>query len=125
MTTLRNILLLNGVSSGATGLGLVIFAQPISGLFGVSQLQPFYGTGIFLILFAALVLYESRKNPIEASRVLFITTLDMAWVLASAAIVLLGLFDLSLIGYIAISAIAIWVAAMAYFQSKGIKQVTV
>lgn len=124
MTTLKNVLLLNGLSSGVTGIGLIVFAPAVADLFAVSQTQAFYGTGIFLLLFGANVAYVSRKSVIQAKEVLFITALDFLWVLTSAAIVLLGLFDLSLIGYLLIGAVAAWVATMAYLQSKGMKQLT-
>jgi hypothetical protein len=125
MTSLKNILLLNAVSSAATGVGLLVFARFMADIFGVSQLQAFYGTGIFLLVFAGMVFYEALKSPIRPNRVLFISVLDAMWVIVSATIVVLGLFNLSLVGYGLISAVALWVGAMAYLQLKGIKQLSV
>jgi hypothetical protein len=122
MMYLKNILLLNAVSSGATGIGLIVFARFIADIFGVQQLSPFYGTGIFLVVFAAFVGYESLQKPIRTGRVQLISMLDNLWVLASMSIVLLGLFNLTLIGYGLITGVAFWVAAMAYLQVRGIKQ---
>lgn len=124
MKNLKNVLLLNAVSSGITGIGLIIFTGFIADIFGVTQLSPFYGTGIFLILFAAFVLYESLQKPIRSGRVLLISVMDGMWVIISFAIVLMGLFDLSMIGYGLISGVALWVAAIAYLQTKGIKYLT-
>ena len=121
MKNLKNVLLLNAVSSGATGMGLIIFAGFMADIFGLSQLSPFYSTGVFLVVFAGFVLYEGFQKPIRASHVLFISVLDSIWVLTSLVIVLLGLFNLSFIGYSLITGVAIWVAAMAYLQMKGIK----
>jgi hypothetical protein len=39
MKTLKNVLLINGVSSGVTGLGLVLFAASLADLFGTSSYQ--------------------------------------------------------------------------------------
>ena len=52
MIPLKTALTINAASSGATGLGLIILASPVAGLFGVSETTPFIGVGIFLILFA-------------------------------------------------------------------------
>ncbi len=125
MISLKNILLLNAVSSAATGVGLLVFARFVAGLFGVSQLPAFYGTGLFLLGFGGLVFYEALKSPIRPGRILFVSVLDALWVITSATIVVLGLFDLSLVGYGLISAVALWVGAMAYLQLKGVKQLSV
>ena len=123
MTTLKNVLIINALSSGATGIILIVFAQFIATLFAIPQVQPFWGTGIFLIVFAALVLYTSSKNPISSSLVQLIIMLDSLWVVISIVIVLFHVFNLSLTGYVLISAVAIWVAAMAYLQSTGLKKI--
>ena len=122
MIYLKNILLLNAVSSGATGLGIIVLAPFIVSIFGIPQVASFYGTGIFLLFFAGFVLYESLQRPIRAGRVMIISTLDGLWVITSFAIVLMGLFKLSMIGYGIITGVALWVASMAYLQMKGIKQ---
>ena len=122
MTTLKNVLIINALSSGATGIALIVFAQLMATLFGVPHVQPFWGTGIFLVVFAALVLYAGSQNPINSSLVQLIIVLDSLWVVTSLVIVLFHLFHLSLIGYVLISAVAIWVAAMAYLQSAGLKK---
>lgn len=122
MLYLKNILLLNAVSSGATGIGLIVFARFVAHIFGVQQLSPFYGTGIFLVAFAAFVGYESMQKPIRTARVQLISILDITWVLASMAVVLMSLFGLTMLGYGLITGVALWVAAMAYLQLKGVKQ---
>jgi hypothetical protein len=122
MTTLKNVLLLNGISSAATGIILLVFAPEIARLFGVSENEVFFATGIFLFLFGCMVVYESRKSTTHSQHVLIIIALDILWVLSSMAIVLLGLFALSNLGYAIILAVAVWVGIMAYLQSKGLKQ---
>ena len=125
MKTLKNILLINALSSGATGLGLIVFASFLAPLFGVSVLEPFWIMGLFLVLFAGIVFYQSGRNPISPKGVTFIITLDILWVITSFVIVIFQLYDLSILGYILIGAVALWVAGMAFFQAKGLKQLTV
>ena len=124
MKTLKNILMLNAVSSGSTAIILIFFAPMVAGIFEVPDTSDFYGTGIFLLVFAGLVFFESLQKTIRPNRVLFISALDLLWVVASLAIVVLHMFNLSFIGYCLISAVAVWVAAMAYLQSKGVKRMS-
>jgi hypothetical protein len=123
MTTLKNVLLINALSSGATGIGLIFFAQFVAELFGTSHVHAIWGTGLFLLGFAILVFYVSRQHQIKPRGVLVVTTLDTLWVASSLIIVLFQLFDLSFTGYFFITAVALWVAAMAYLQSTGLKKV--
>ena len=122
MKTLKNILLLNAVSSGITGIGLLVFSSTVAVLFGVPSVFPVSSVGIFLIVFAAFVFIEGRRTVPHANRVKIIVVLDTLWVAASLLIVVLQLFELTIMGYLAIAAVAVWVAAMAYLQHIGIKQ---
>lgn len=124
MKTLKNVLLINALSSAATGIGLVVFAPIVADLFGISAYKVLWGVGVFLFSFAAMVFIESRKYHHNLKMVRLIIALDITWVLGSVAIVLLQMFQLSGIGYFAVSAVAIWVAAMAYLQISGVKQIT-
>ena len=125
MTTLKNVLLINGVSSGATGLLLVLFPSAIANLFGVTGTLPFLGTGAFLLVFAGLVLHEARQNPLRVGMVRLIIVLDILWVIDSLAVVGLQLFGLSLMGYLLTGGVALWVALMAFLQQRGLKSIQV
>jgi hypothetical protein len=122
MTSLKNVLLINSLSSGVTGAGLLVFANAVAGLFGVSQPHVFWGVGAFLIAFAGLVFSESRRLHPRQSYVRLIIVLDTLWVVGSLIIVVLHLFDLSTIGYVAITAVAVWVGLMAYLQRMGLRK---
>ena len=122
MISLKNVLLINAVSSGATGIGLVVLAETVAELVGTPAAGAVMGVGIFLVVFAAGVLNEAVQRTIRVNRVYIIIALDILWVAGSIAIVLPQLFQLTAIGYIAITAVALWVAAMAYLQIKGVKQ---
>jgi hypothetical protein len=122
MISLKNVLLINGISSGVTGLQLVVFGNMAAGLFGVAQPQAFWGVGIFLAAFAVFVVAEGIQSRIRENRIRLIIVLDILWVVASLAIIVLQLFNLSIIGYSAIAAVAGWVGLMAYLQMKGLKK---
>jgi hypothetical protein len=122
MLSLKNVLLINAVSSGATGIGLVVLAETVANLFGTTAVGTVMGVGIFLVVFAAGVLNEAVQRTARLTHVYIIIALDILWVIGSIAIVLPQLFNLSAIGYIAITAVALWVAAMAYLQIKGVNQ---
>jgi len=125
MKMLKNVMLINAISSGATGLGLAVFPKIVAGLFETTATMPFIEVGIFLIAFAALVFSVSRGNPVNVRAVRLVIVLDTLWVVASAAIVLFQPFPISIMGYGIIGAVAVWVAAMAYFQSVGLRQISV
>ena len=119
MIPLKTTLTINAASSGATGLGLIILASPIAELFGVTETAPFIGVGIFLILFASFVLFVGVSKSINPNAVRLIITLDTLWVVASVALVAIASSSISLIGILTILAVAMWVAAMAFLQNKG------
>lgn len=124
MLTLRNVLLINAVSSGATGLLLVLFSDFFAGLFGIESVSPFLETGIFLLAFAGFVFYEGRKSNINAGRIRLIIALDALWVVASILLLVLQPVTITLIGNLFIAAVAVWVAGMAVLQFRGLRQVT-
>lgn len=123
MKALKNVLMINAVSSGATGLLLVFFPGFFASLFGVQGSAAFVGTGIFLILFAILVFSEARRETVSDKSVRFISTLDVLWVVGSLVIIVFGLFGLSLVGYLMIGAVAAWVALMAMLQLRGVRKI--
>ena len=122
MTILKNVLLINALSSGTTGLLLIEFPSFTAQLFGVFQTIPFMATGIFLVAFALLVYYASRQKPTNKTLVRWIIALDIMWVADGLIVVVGQLFDLTLIGYAITSAVALWVALMAFLQIRGLKE---
>jgi hypothetical protein len=125
MISLKNILFINGASSGMTSIGLIAFPGMISEVFQVAQPSVFMGVGIFLLAFAAIVLFEAGRSQISAKKVQLIIALDILWVVASVITVLMMLETITAIGNFLILAVALWVGAMAYFQFKGLRQITV
>jgi len=122
MTTLKNVLLVNAVTSGLTGAGLILFPVSIATIFGATESWPFTETGVFLFLFAAFVGFVGSQRTIRQNFVRAIITLDILWVVGSLLIVIFQPFDLTILGYAFIAAVAGWVGLMAYLQSAGLKR---
>ncbi len=123
MTSLKNVLLINALSSGATGIVLVLSGGFIANVFGLSEPLAFQGVGIFLIAFGILVLVEGRQKETRAGRVQLIIALDLLWVAGSLIIIVLQLVALSSLGYLLIAVVGLWVALMAWLQLKGLKKI--
>ena len=123
MISLKNILLLNGASSGATGVLLLAFSRFFANLFQVSSTMAFTCVGIFLIVFGAFVIWASMGD-INRKTIQLIITLDTIWVGLSFIVAIFFYDEISLIGSVLIEVVAIWVAAMAILQTKGLKQTT-
>ncbi|GAA4449414.1 hypothetical protein GCM10023189_08770 [Nibrella saemangeumensis] len=120
MVSLSNILKVNAISSGATGLLLVSVPGVAASIFGVTTTAPFLEVGIFLLLFALFVFIVSLGKPIKTNLVKLIITLDTLWVVASA-IALLFLFSVvSVWGNLIIAGVALWVALMAFLQKRAL-----
>ncbi len=122
MKNLSKVLLLNAVSSGLTGLFLVADASFIAGIFETKVIYPFISVGIFLVFFSVIVFLVSRTVYPEKYTG-YIITADVLWVLVSLAILLLQILRISATGYFLITAVALWVAAMAFFQYSSWKKI--
>ena len=121
---LKNVLLVNALTSGATGLLLILFKTSVAQLFGSATQWPFIAAGIFLVVFAIMVFAQSRKQQVSKGWVKLIIALDIMWVVESAIILLPQLFGLTSVGYALIGAVALWVALMAFLQIKGLRQLS-
>ena len=119
--TLRNVLLVNAISSGITGILLAVMPTFFANLFNVNDTTPFVEVGIFLILFSSFVLWAAFKNPIRQSWTKFIIGMDVTWVVVSIAAVFILFSSISTIGIVIILAVAGWVGAMAYLQGKTLR----
>ncbi len=118
-------MLVNAVSSGLTGLLLIFDASLFAEWFGVARTAPFVWVGAFMVLFAAEVWLIGRQNPVKPAMVQLIIVMDASWVAVSLAIVVMQLFSLTAVGYVLITAVALWVAAMAWLQNKALKQLEI
>lgn len=122
MGSLSNILKLNAISSGATGLLLVSFPRSLATLMGVPGTLPLVLVGLFLLVFGIFVFGVSVAKPIRPSSVKVVIWLDASWVVMSAVALVFLVPILSTIGIALIAGVAVWVAGMVYLQTKGLQQ---
>lgn len=122
MGSLSNILKLNAISSGATGLLLVSFPGSLATIMGVPGTLPLVLVGLFLLAFAIFVFSVSVAKPIRASSVKAVIWLDASWVGMSAVALVFLVPILSAIGIAIVAGVAVWVAGMIYLQTKGLQQ---
>ncbi|WP_341843292.1 hypothetical protein [Chitinophaga caseinilytica] len=119
MIPLTTTLRINGISSLATGLLLAIFPGVAANIFGVTATAPFVAVGLFLVVFASGVLFVAQR-PTPAA-VKWIIRLDTIWVIGSAVAIIFLFSLISGIGTVLIAGAALWVAAMAVLQQKGMR----
>ncbi len=123
MFTLSNILKINAISSGVTGLLLVEFSKFSATLFGIDTQVPFILVGLFLIVFSIFVMYNAFQKPFRPKQIVSIIWLDRLWVIASLLVAVLCYSSISTIGIVLILAVAAWVGLMAYLQNAKLIRV--
>lgn len=123
MLTLSNILKINAISSGATGLLLVIFSKFSANLFAVKTQLPFIITGLFLIVFSLFVAYQAYQKPLNVKEIVSIIWMDRLWVITSLVTTPVLYGSISITGTIIIVVIAAWVGLMAYLQNAKLIRV--
>lgn len=121
MLSLKNVLKINGISSGATGVGLVGFSEFFAKIFSIEASLLFIDIGLFLILFSGLVLFTAFQKTIKIKLVKLIVLIDYLWVVASLFACLFFIDSISWIGHLLILGIAAWVALMAVLQNSKLK----
>ncbi len=120
MITLRNVLKINALSSGATGLLLIAFSGYFMSLFDVSSGGPFMLAGVVLLLFSTFVMLVAMQKALKASLVKSIIWMDILWVIGSLLLVLTIGRSVSVVGNLLIGGVALWVLAMAVLQRRGL-----
>jgi hypothetical protein len=123
-------LALDAATSGVSGLLLLTAAGPIAALlspagelFGLALPTLCRAVGLFLLAFAGLALVAARSKPVRAGLVWEVLAINVAWVIGSAVLVELAWDGLTLLGRLAIVAVALMVAVFALLQGIGLRRV--
>ena len=116
---LRWALRANGVFSSLSALVFILAARPVADFYGFPGPPLFLATGIFLAFFAAAAFHTASQKEIAAWKVWTIVTLDVLWVIQSAAQLLSPPAELTTGGKWAVLLIALAVADFAFFQTWG------
>jgi hypothetical protein len=119
-TFLRRSLQLDGVASGLTGLLLLVGAGPISTVIGVSAPGAARVVGAGLVVFAAALLWNARRGTVARGEVVLTVALNVAWVVGSAVLIALG--PLTLLGDLAVAAVAAAVFGFTVLEVVGLRR---
>jgi hypothetical protein len=119
---LRRTLLANTLFSGATGVVLTLFSNPIEALMGGHTPQVLMLIGIGLIGFSVLTFTTAREVPMNRTKGWLVFYLDVAWVVASAIALMTNLFDLNTTGNVITLVAALGVADFAFFEWLGLRR---
>jgi hypothetical protein len=119
-TFLRRSLQLDGVASGLTGLLLLVAAGPISTLIGVSAPVVARIVGAGLVAFAAALVWNARRATVARGEVVLTVALNVAWVVGSAVLIALG--PLTLLGDLAVAAVAAAVFGFTVLEVVGLRR---
>jgi hypothetical protein len=118
---LRRVLLLDAVASGATGLLLLVAAAPLEGMLGLSA-GLLRGAGLLLIPFTLFVAYVGLRESHVRGAAWTIVVCNIAWVAASAILLVSGWVSPTMLGYAFVAAQAIAVAVLAELQVIGLRR---
>ena len=121
--TLKDGLMINAIMTGATGLGLALFAE-LSAYFLIPGAPAWLimAFGIALLLFAVDVGLIAQWKNASVSLVGFVFAADLLWVVAVPVILVLFPSAFTTLGIIASLAVTVVVAGFAAIEWKGLKQ---
>ncbi|GGQ05725.1 hypothetical protein [Streptosporangium pseudovulgare] len=118
---LRFALKLDAVASGAIGLVLLAVAAISGSMFGLPAafLVP---VGAFLAVFAADLLYLATRPALNRTVVIAVMVVNVAWVVASAEMLIAGWFPVSGLGTAFVIFQAVGVAGFTGLQFAGLRK---
>ncbi|WP_327586287.1 hypothetical protein OHA25_04105 [Nonomuraea sp. NBC_00507] len=118
---LRFALRQDAIGSGANGLVFLTVAAIFGSMFGLPAafLVP---VGAFLVAFAATLLYLAGRPVVNRAAVIAVMVVNVAWVLASAEVLIAGWFPLVGLGTAFVIAQAVVVAGFTGLQFAGLRK---
>jgi hypothetical protein len=120
---LRSALLGNSIFCFLSGLDFALFSRPVAKFLGVSSPTIVFALGFGLIVYALIVLLQSRAQPLSLPFARFAIVADLLWVLGSAVLIFTDLVTLTTAGKWAIAIIADIVLLFAIVQYVGLRRV--
>ena len=118
---LRNALLIDFIGSGATTLLLMFGSHVLAPLLGLPADFLFW-IGVNMVPFLALLLVAARREVLAKGVLVAIIGINAAWVLASALLLVSGVFAPTLLGYGFVIAQAVAVALFAGVQYGALRR---
>ena len=117
---LRRALLADGVVSGLSGLMLVVLSGPIAALLGVRSPGTVAVVGVALLVYAAALLSNARREMPQRGEAAIAVALNVAWVVVSLAVIAAGW--LSVAGNWVVGLVADVVLIFAILQAVGLRR---
>ena len=118
---LRNVLIVDGAFSGASGLALAAGAGPLADLFGLPYALVL-GAGLFLIPYAGFVAFLGARELLPRALVWFVVAGNALWTIESLALLVAGQTSPTSLGAAVVIAQALVVAVIAEAQAIGLKR---
>jgi len=119
--SLRQVLLLDAVATGATAVLLVTTAGFLAGPLGLPEAL-LRGAGLVLVPFVALVAWTAFREPSPTGAVLTIIAGNVIWVAASLLLLISGYVAPTLAGYGLVTAQALVVGLFAELQMIALRR---
>ena len=118
---LRRALLADAIFSGTSAIVLTLGAGALASLLSLLDML-LRETGLFLILYAALVGWLGTRQTVPKVPVWLVVAGNAAWTLASIALLFSGLVAPNLLGEIFVAAQAIATGVFAELQYVGLRR---
>lgn len=115
---LRRALQANGVFSSMSGLILIAASDRIAALIGIEQSLTL--TGVLLLIFAASLFWNARREMINRTEAWIAVALDVAWVVGTTALIFAGVFNST--GNWVVAIVADVVLLFAVLQFFGLRK---
>ncbi|MEV4750301.1 hypothetical protein AB0K21_28390 [Streptosporangium sp. NPDC049248] len=118
---LRFALRLDAMGTGANGAVYVVVAAIFGEMFGLPAVF-LYPIGAFLVAFAAAVFFLASRPTVSRAAVGVVMAVNIAWVAASAELLIAGWFPLTGLGTALVIAQAVVVAGFTGLQFAGLRK---
>jgi hypothetical protein len=118
---LRNVLLLDGLVSGAAGLVMAAGA-PLLGPFLALPEPLLFWAGVVLLPWCAALVFFARRPSLSRLAMLEVVAINGLWVVASFGIMVTGLVQPNLLGVLFVSAQALTVALFLALQFGALRE---
>ena len=122
VATLRLLLTVDALISGATGLAMILAAGVLEPVLSVPT-AVLRSAGVMLLPFAAMVFVFSRAAQLTPARVRIVIALNVVWVVASILVLVTGWIQPTTLGLAFVVFQALVVAALAELQFTGLRKV--
>jgi hypothetical protein len=119
---LRFALTIDAIASGASAVLLLAAAGFLSGLLGLPE-ELLRIAGIVLVPFVALVGYLAAREAPAPGAVWAVILINLAWVAASALLLVGGFVSPTMIGFAIVAAQAVAVLIIADLQYFGLRRI--